>query len=893
MNDRHGREPAWRRYRDMLRSNVGADADDEIRFHLEMREREAHRAGLSECEAREVAHRRFGDVAGVASELREIGGRRVRRRARREWWTELRQDIRIAWRSLRRTPGFAVAVVATIAIALAANATIFSFVDALLFERLPYAKPEQLAVIRGGVSGLLGEALALRERTRSLADLAVYQLRSITVNDGGDATRLDGAAVTSNMLPLLGVHPQLGTGFTATASDPGNNHVIVLSDGLWRQRFGADPNIVGRRLAVDGQPFIVAGVMPSDFRFPTARVEFWVPIVINRANLTSLWATGGGWFVARLRAGVAIETAQRELRTTVSGMRHVNPLWDPGATYGNGLELMSFRQHVVGGVRSTALLLWACAVVVLLVACVNLANLLLARASGREMELSVRAALGAHRARLIRQLMTESLVIAGLGGLTSLVLTAVGTRWIAAVAPSDFPRLGDTGMRTSIYLFSIGLTGAATLAFGLLPALRATAPKAIRRAMRASRAARTTVEHHRVASTLVVIEIAVAVTLTIAGGVLTRSFFLLRALSPGFRTDHVVIAQLNPPAASFATNPARVANLYAAVLQRASALPGVERAGAADRLPIANPVYGIALRIEGQYEDTHHRLPWIPHFQSVTPGYLETFGIPVVRGRSFMSSDNGTQPVAIVSQSLAKQYWPGADPIGKRIGSPYPSPWMTVVGVVPDVRLDSLRDTSGVALYVPVTQRFSGSFGPASARLALAVRTSGDPSALERALRAIVRDIDPTVAVSQIRTMDNVVDASVAKPRFTMRLVGAFAIVTLLLGAVGIYGVMSYLVTRRAHEIGVRAALGATTGNIAALVLGRSIGLTSAGVVVGLAGAALVTRALPSFLFGVSPLDPLAFGLVPVAFIIVGLLASAIPARRAVRCDPIVALRGE
>jgi putative ABC transport system permease protein len=871
-----------------------ADVDDEVAFHLAMRELEARRAGMNDGDARDSARRRFGDVGEIASELHEMDRRRVRRRRRAEWWSELRQDVRVGLRSLRRSPSFALTAIATIAIAIAANTTVFSFVDALLFERLPYANADQLVVIRKGVVGLLGEALALRDRARSLSDLAVYRQRSITLNDG-DAVRLDGAMVTSNMFNVLGVTPRIGSGFSANANDPGNDHVIVLSHGLWTRRYGADRNILGRVLNVDGQPFTVVGVMSPDFRFPTSLAEFWVPITIDRGNLPGIWATGGGWYVGRLRNGILRETAQHELRQTLAGMRRLNPLWDPGADYGTALELVPFRQHLVGGVQSAALLLWTCAGVVLLVACVNLANLLLARASARENELAVRAALGAGRGRLVRQLLAESLVIAMLGGIVSIGLAAIGTRWIAAAAPLDFPHLGDTGMRGSVYLFSIVLTVCSTLTFGLLPALRATAPVGTSRAIRGSRPGRLSIEHQRVAAALIIAEVAVAVVLTIAGGVLARSFIAIRDLSPGFRIDHIVVAQMNPPARSFAADNARTLALYDAILQRVATLPGVVKVAAADRLPIANPVYGMGLRIEGKYEDIRHQLPWIPHFQAVTPGYLETFGIPLLRGRSFTSTDDDSgQPVAIVSQSLAKTYWPGEDAVGKRIGSPYPSPWMTIVGVVPDVRLDSLRDTSGVALYVPIAQRFSGRFGAAaSASLGIAVRTAGDPSTVEQMIRGLIQSVDRSVAVSRVRTMDRIVDASVAKPRFTAYLVGAFAVVTLLLGAVGIYGVMSYLVSQRTHEIGIRAALGATSRDIAFLVFRRSLLLTCLGAGVGFIGASFATRALPALLFRVSPLDPLTFGLVPVVFVAIGLLASIVPARHAMRCDPIRALRGD
>lgn len=882
------REPLWRRYRDLLRRDPIGDVDDEVRFHLEMREREARRAGKTADEARADARQRFGDVSGIVSELRSIDGRRERRRARGEWWFDVTQDVRVAWRALGRAPGFAVTAIATIAIAIAANTTVFSFVDSLLFERLPYGDAGSLAIVSGGVNGTLGEALALRERVRSFADLASYRPRSITLNDQGDPAQLDGESVTANLFPLLGVAPMIGAPFAVDADDPGKGRVIMLGYGLWRRRYGGDRGIVGRKLIVDGSPYFVSGVMPPTFQFPTARADFWVPMTIDRGSAVALWTTSGGSFVARLRRGASLASAQRELLAVAVGMRRLNPVWDPGANYGKDARLIPFRQHLVGKVRDAALLLWACAAVVLLLACVNLANLLLARASAREGELAVRAALGGGRGRLVRQLLTESLVIAALGGIASLALTAAGTRWIAASAPAEFPRLGATGLRTSVYLYSSLLTVAAALAFGLLPAWRATAPRGTARALRLGRPGGGGAAHQRVSATLIIGEIAIAVLLTISGGLLSRSFLALRELSPGFRTERIVVARINPPKASYA-DAARTLALYQQVLDRLRALPGVVNAAATNQLPIAGPVFGMAIRIQGQAEDVRHNLQWVAHSQAITPEYLDTFGVPVVSGRGFTTADRADgQLVALISQSVAKRYWPAGDAIGKRIGYPYDSPWLTIVGVVPDLRLDSLRDTSAMAVYVPLAQRLTADPNPV---LSIAIRARGDIGAIERSIRPVVESVDTQVAVTEVRTMEDVVASSMAKSRFTTILVSAFALVAVLLGAIGIYGVMSYLVSQRTHELGVRAALGATPWDIASLVLRRSALLGVAGGAIGIAGALAATRALHAMLFAVSTTDPLTFAIVPLGFLAVALLATVPPARRATRSDPVGALR--
>jgi putative ABC transport system permease protein len=491
----------------------------------------------------------------------------------------------------------------------------------------------------------------------------------------------------------------------------------------------------------------------------------------------------------------------------------------------------------------------------------------------------------------MRQLLTESLLIAVLGSALSLVLTSIGTHWITTSAPASFPRLGDTGMRASVYLFSAALTVAATLGFGLLPAWRATAVQGSARALRFGRTGSAAADHHRVARVLIVGEIALAVMLAITGGLLARSFMAIRDLDPGFRTEHIVVAQINPPKSSYSLSP-RINALYDAILQRAARLPGVSSVAAVDRLPLANPVYGIGIRIEGRFEDIRHQLPWITHFQAITPGYLETFGIPIQRGRTFGSYDDAmSQHVALVSTAVARKYWPAGDAIGKRIGYPFPSsPWLTIVGIVPDVRVDSLRDTSSMAIYVPVAQRFGALTTPT---LSIAVRTLGEPAAIERAIKETVQELDRTVAVSRVQTMDDVVAGSLAKPHFTTTLIAVFALVGVLLGAVGVYGVMSYLVGQRIHEFGVRAALGASSRDITMLVLKRTIMLSATGAAFGMLGAVLVSRSLTAFLYHVSPIDPLTFGIVTLGFIAIATIASAAPARRGARCDPLTALRAD
>jgi putative ABC transport system permease protein len=881
------RESLWERYRHLLRRRTSDDVSDELRFHLEMRAEEGRRAGLSAREANAAALERFGEYQPVESEVVRIDSARERRGRRTEWFVDLRSDTAFAVRSLCRAPSFAIAAIATLAIAIGANASIYSVVHALLLARLPYAEPERLVTLWGSSTG---ELLLLREQLRSVSDIAAYGGQAANLDDGQSTERVAGVAVSANFFALFRSPPLVGRTLRSDENEPGKTDVIVLSEGLWRRRFAADSTVIGRRVLVDGSPTTVVGVMPNEFAFPSARVAFWKPFVVDRSNTLSLWTAGGHNFIARLRTGTTVDGARREVTTVALGMRHSNPIWDPGAAYGTNADVKPLRDALVGGTRPLLFLLLGCAFLILLIACVNVANLLLARASARQRELAIRAALGGGRSRLVRQMLTESIVVAAAGAALGVVLAAGGMRWLISALPPGTPRASEIAMNGPVLAFTAALTILTGVAFGLLPALRVTRESSANGIVRSGRTGHG-VGHQRVSAMLVVAEVALAVLVVIGAELLTRSFWELRDVDPGFRTSHIVAARMTPPSASYA-EPSRTNELYASVLSRAAALPGVSSVGAVSDLPLAGPVYGLATRIEGQFEDVAHGLPMISHFQRVTPAYFSTMNIRLLRGRTFVDSDrDGGQPVAVVSQSMAAHFWPGADPIGRRIGYPYDSPWITVVGVVADVRLDNLRDTSAMSAYVPFLQR--AVHGGTGAELTVVVRTSGDPGNIEGQLRALVASVDRTVPLSDIRTMEDVVASSVAEPRFTMLLVGAFAVIALLLGTVGIYGVASYVVSERAQELGVRTALGATSGDILAMVLGRAALLAGAGAAVGTIAALLAVHPLRALLYGVSSSDPASYLAVPVLFVSIALAASLGPARRATRVSPTNALRSD
>jgi predicted permease len=882
-------EPKWRRYRDLIRRRPHDDVDDEIRLHLEMRREEALLMGLDPDKADATARERFGDVDHVVAQLYKIDGKREWRRGWADWATDVAQDVRFAVRALRRAPSFALTAMVTLAVAIAANTTIFSFVNALLIEPLPYRQPSELVSVEANVIGSIGEMLALRERSTVFADVALFRNRSVTLNDEGEAVRLDGIGVTPNVLAMLGVPPALGVGFNDEESRPGAGRVMLLSHAFWMTRYAGDLGVVGRGVMVDGVPFQIVGVMPASFHFPSVNARFWVPITINPANITQTWAIGGGAFLARLRQGVSPEQGTAELETVLPGMRRLNPRWDPGEQYGTQARARPLQDSLVGEQRAPLLVVMGCVFVVLLVACVNLANLMLARVTAREREFTVRAALGGGRGRLIRQLLTESVVMSMIGAVLGAALSLGGVRWGIAVLPASMARTTDVRLNVSVLLFTGALAMLTGIAFGLLPALRAARSAGSAGAAHFARGSASGGgrSQDRLSGALVAAEVALAVVLAIAAGLLTRSFDRLRDLAPGFRTAGVVSARISPPAATYDSIP-RTTAFYDAVIERMSATPGVTAVGVVDQLPISGPVFGMGIRVQGQFEDGTQLLPSANHVQAVTPGYLGAMGIPVLRGRGISDDDRAeAPPVAVVSQSMARRFWPNDDPIGKRIGYPYPSPWLTVIGVVPDLKLDSLRDTTGVAMLSAFAQR------PRFARpeMSIVIRSSADPAAVARQLRDVVSSIDRSVPVTSVRTMTQVLAQSVERPRFTMVLVGGFALAALLLGATGIYGVMSYVVSQRSHEMGIRIALGATSRDIARLVVGRGAALAAAGAFVGCVLAFAGTRALGSLLYGVSATDPITFITVAGVFVLVAVVASVGPARRATRDDPAQTLR--
>lgn len=870
----------WRRYLRFFGPNVEADVDDELRFHLEMRARDYEARGLSSDAAHRAARERFGDYDAIGSTLRAHDHSHARTERRRDVMNDLLQDLRYAFRGLRRAPGFALVAIATLALGIGANTAVFSVVDAVVLRALPFPHPERLTSIAGST---LGELTRIRELNRSWTDVAAYRAASINLSGDAEPERLDGAVTTPNLFTILGVPAALGRAFVGDESATGRIFVVVLSDGLWRRRFGADPAIIGKSIMVEGAPYEVVGVMPPGFGFPLRDSQLWIPLNMPPAHTGQLWGMGGFQLVGRLRDGVTAGQSTEELRALYKQIRFENPIWDPGPDYGRDARVTLLQQRLVGSARTMLFLLLGVVGVVLLIACANVANLLLVRATARTKEVAVRMALGGGRARIVRQLITESLVLAAIGGGCGMLVAWLGIHELLAVLPVDIPRLTTIGIDWRVLGFTSLLVVATGVGFGLLPAIRASGDvqPSLRDGSRTS-----TGSNRRLASALVAAEIAAAVLLVIGATLLIRSVRELEQIDPGFRVTSIVTARVTPPRSRY-MDPRSTPPLYDNILQRVSALPGVESAAAVDRLALDQPVGGLAVRIEGQAEDIKRSLPSAEHYQVITPAFLSTMKIPLLAGRGFSEVDRpGAPEVAIVNESFAKRFWPDGDAIGKHIGYPWPSEWMTIVGVVRDTKVDSLTEGRNATVYRPLAQA-------SGLNMVLVLRTSTEMRTLAAELRRAVASVDAGVPLSDVQTMSSIVEQSSSRQRFATLLLGLFAAIALALGSVGIYGVMSYSVAQRQREIGIRMALGASPSDARRMVLREGLFMAAGGIAAGLVAALAGGRLLGGLLYGVEATDPVTFVVVPLLLAGVALLASYLPARRATRVDPTTALRAD
>jgi len=805
----------------------------------------------------------------------------------------LLQDLRYGLRMLARNPGFTAVAVLTLALGIGANTAIFSVVYAVLLRPFPYKDPNRLVIVweqnpsRGWTTNIVSAAnfLDWHRQNRVFTELAAVDPTSFNLAGSGEPIEIGGEHVTANLFSLLGVQPIRGRGFQPEDDRPGSAPVAIVSYGLWQRRYGGDPGLIGRPITLDGRSYPVVGIMPPNFSdvyttFFKTNGQVWIsgldlsdPVRIDHRFLV----------LARLKPGVTLPQAQSEMDTIASRIEMQYP-----ENKGWGVQVISVRDQVVGYVSPALKVLMGAVAFVLLIACVNLANLLLSRSAGREREVAIRAAMGANRARVVRQLLTESLLLAAFGGALGLLLAGWGIDSLLALAPADTPGIDSVGLNTQVLGFTLLVTVATGLLFGLVPALGMSKPDLNASLKESSRGSTEGLRSYRLRGFLVAAEFSLAFVLVIGAGLMVKTLVQLGHFSLGFNPDHVLTMRIplrGPQYNSYRNQ----AEFFQRLLARVEALPGVQSASVASGLPLVNQA-GMGFVTADKPNPAPGLMP-DANYLVIAPQYFQAMGIPLGEGRAFSDGDTeSSQRVVIVNEELVRRNWPGQDPIGKRLrtGIGDKMPWLTVVGVAANVRTMGPDVGFEPELYVPYTQ-YPWLLGP---RL-LVVRTAVDPLAMASPIRSAVLTLDKNQPVSDIRTLDQIAGESAAQRQFLMVLLGIFAALALILAGVGIYGVLAYSVARRTHEIGIRMALGAARSDVLKLVLAQGFRFALFGVLGGLAGALLLTRALASLLFGVSPTDPVTFAIVTTLLALVAFLACYIPAHRATKVDPMVALRYE
>jgi putative ABC transport system permease protein len=807
----------------------------------------------------------------------------------------LRQDLQYALRRLFQSPGFTLVAVLTLALGIGANSAIFSVVRGVLLKPLPFPESDRLVGVfheydgkRAVMSG--PNFIDVAHTAKTLENAAAIQTQRVILTGQGDPIRLDVAAVSASYFDVLRVRPEIGRTFAPGESTPGRTNIIVLSHGLWQQRFGSDPGIVGRIIQIDGVGKEVIGVMPGSFHYPRNSVA-WMPIAYDNSFVHT---QRGAWYlsvVARLAPGATPEQSAAEVRTI--GARLAKQY--PDADGSIGMTTYPLLASIVGDVRTSMLVLLGAVGFVLLIACTNVANLLLARAAVRETEMAVRAALGAGRRRLVRQLLTESLVLSFIGAAIGLLLAVWGVAFLVQLKPDGVPRLDDVHVDAVVILFTAALAAITGVLFGVVPAAHATHRSVAASLKEGGRGAVGVRGSARTRGALVVAELALALMLLVGAGLLMRSFMRLQAVDPGFRPDHALTFELTFPDARYGDdNEDRIVSFFDELMPRLRALPGATNVGAVMGLPLSGMAFDISFEVLGRPPVPPQDRPSM-QIRVATPSYFPAIGIPLKRGRLFTEDDRANaKQVVVITESAVRQYFPNEDPIGKTIrlgwGKRVKGQRLRgggeIVGIVGDVKDAGLAETDEPQLYMPLRQ------WPVQS-MSVVVRTATPPMSLGDAVREQVREIDPALPVSKIQPLDEIVARSISQPRFYLLLLTAFAAVALVLAAVGIFGVLSYAVAQRTREIGIRMALGAQEGSVLRMVVGQAMVLVVSGIVIGVVLALVLSRGLTTMLFSVTATDPATFVSVGVILGAVALVASYIPARRATRVDPIVALRSE
>jgi predicted permease len=812
----------------------------------------------------------------------------------------LLQDLRYACRLLLRSPGFTLLAALTLALGIGANAAIFSVANSVLLKPLPYRDSGRLMIIYSqfptmGFNRFWVDPMEFTDFSRwnrSFKSVGAYATGEVNVSGRGEPVRAAAAVVSSGLFTTLGVDAKLGHYVTAAEDLPNTEKVVVLSDGLWRRAFAADPQILGRRIRVDGDDRTVVGVMPPGFTIGNERVEIWLPLALDPAKPGNR-GNHYLYMVGRLKPEVSVTQARGEIGDLISRWKREIAHGHTPEPQFHPLIVEPLLDDLVGDIRPKIRLLMGAVGLVLLIACVNVANLLLARAEARQKEVAVRTALGAPRGRLIRQFLTESVVLALLGGALGLLLAWVGVKAIVAANLESIPRADEIGLDGRSVLFTLGVSLLTGLLFGLAPALHSRAGSFFASLKEGGQRSTAGSGRQWLRRVLVVVEVAFAAMLVIGGGLLIRSFWLLQKVDPGFDPKGVLALQVSLPKAVYA-KPEQVTGFYERLLDRLSHLPGVAGVAAMSGLPPNRPVDANDMAFESIPRTENGTPQNVDYWQFVTRDYFKTMGIRLIDGRLFAPTDaRGSAGVVVINQTMAKLFWPTRSPLGERVKAPGDKdPWLTIVGVVADVKQGGLDHKTGTEAYFLADQA-QENVGNVPRTMYVVLRTAKDPMSLAGAARGEIQHLDPALPVSAVQPMAKAVYESVGQPRFIAFLVLIFAIVALTLAAIGIYGVLAYMVELRTREIGVRMALGAQAAQVLQMILSQGAWLVGSGLVLGVIGALALRRALASVLFGVAPTDPGIFAGVLVVLALVGLTACYLPAHRATRVDPLVALRRE
>jgi len=860
---------------------------EEIASHLKMAASDREARGESPAQANESARRELGNAATIQDVTHDQWGW--------TWLETLLQDLRYGARTLRKNPGFTIVAVLTLALGIGANTAIFSLVNGVLLQPLPYPHPDRLVGLT--VYFPKGPLVVMREQSRTM-DLAGFSdNKEFNLTGSGDPVRLIGNSVSADFFSVLGEQAAMGRIFQEGEDQPGKDNEVILSRALWERRFQSDANIIGRWITLEGVDRQIVGVMPADFQFVSPKTELWVPLHLDPRNTGDYWGDSYMALIGRLRPGATLEQARAELKAMRPRVLAAFAWRMPDNSFVNA-SVVSLEEAIVGDARGKLLILLGAVGLLLLIACANVANLLLARATTREKEVAVRVALGAGRWRILRQLITESVLLSLLGAALGLGVAVYGLSIMKTALPPDTPRLADVALDGHVLLFTAFLAIFTGIIFGLVPALGASRVD-MTETLKSGGQRSVTRGNHRASRLLVVGEVAISMILVVAAGLLVKSLWILSGTSPGFHSEHIVTARITPNE-SFCEVPGRCLAFYNELLERTRALPGVQAVAAVNGLPLGAGAEIFPGAVEAHPTPAGAHVPMLWE-KIITPDYLRIMKIPVLRGRAFTEADAGSnaQAVVLVSKATAERFWPGQDAVGEHIRPNWENEWRTVVGVVGDVReFDIKRDSAswidGVIYtpYGPHAIRGSGAAAPPS-DMTLVIGTSGDQVQIAGELKHVVAGLNNEVPVSQVSTMKNWVSEAMAEPRSISGLFAVFAALALLLGSVGIYGVVSYSVAQRTREIGIRMALGARRQEVLMLVVGQGVKLALAGVAIGIAGGLMLTRLMSGLLYGVHATDPVTYGAVALLLLAVALAACFIPARRAMRVDPMVALRYE